>query len=264
MDAGAATYSFDNDDPAAAERHRLLAEILDPFTRRRLGAAGDLAGRRCLELGAGGGSIAAWLADRAGPGGHVLATDLNPRHLRTGRGYAVLRHDLVTEPVPEPPWDLIHARLVLMHLPARREILGRLVAALAPGGVLLLEEWASAYPRLVLAAPDEAAAALVERYHDVLVTRLLPANGSDTEWAGKAHAAMLDAGLRDVETEIEAGSWAGGTAGARLIAVNVEQVGAGLRTAGFAGAELAALRRLAVDPRLVVRGHFTYSTMGRR
>src|SRR5690349_3188615 len=97
-----ARYSFDNDDPVAADRHRLLAEILDPFTVERLSALGDLTGRRCLEAGAGGGSIAAWLAARAGPDGSVLATDLNPRHLRTGDGYAVLRHDLTGEPVPQP------------------------------------------------------------------------------------------------------------------------------------------------------------------
>ena len=170
--------------------------MLDPFTFERLSAAGELTGRRCLEIGAGGGSVAAWLADRVGPRGHVLTTDLNPRHLSTDRGYTVLRHDLVTEPVPAPPWDLIHARLVLLHLPERVEILGRLAAALAPGGVLLLEEWASAYRGLVLAAPDAAAVSLVDRYHDVLADRLLPANGNDPTWAGKVHAAMLAADPR--------------------------------------------------------------------
>ncbi|MEV6304436.1 methyltransferase domain-containing protein [Actinoplanes sp. NPDC051861] len=259
-----ATYSFDNDDPAAEQRHHILAAMLDPFTVARLGAAGDLTGKRCLELGAGGGSVARWLADRAGPGGRVLATDLNPRHLPVNQGYAVLRHDLTTEAVPDPPWDLIHARLVLAHLPGRAEIVQRLAGALAPDGILLLEEWVSAYPDVVLAAPDPAAAALVERYHRIVVGRLLPANGADPAWGGKAHAAMLAAGLTGVHTEIRADSWPGGTAGARLIAVNLEQVGAGLRAAGLTDAELDRLRLLSADPRLVIRGHFTYSTMGRR
>jgi SAM-dependent methyltransferase len=261
---GCSAYSFDNDDPAAADRHRHLADMLDPFTFARLAAAGDLTGRRCLEVGAGGGSVAGWLADRVGPHGHVLATDLNPRHLSTDRGYSVLRHDLVTEAVPAPPWDLIHARLVLLHLPERVEILGRLVAALAPGGILMLEEWATAYRGLVLAAPDAAASALVDRYHDVLVERLLPANGNDPGWAGKVHSAMLAAGLSDVDTEIRSASWAGGTAGALIIAVNVAQLRSGFLSAGFTEEELDRLCRLAADPRLVVRGHFTYSTIGRR
>jgi SAM-dependent methyltransferase len=257
-------YSFDNDDPVAAERHRHLARVLDPFTFERLAAAGDLTGRRCLEAGAGGGSVAGWLADRVGPGGHVLATDLNPRHLRPGQGYAVQVHDLSTAPVPPGPWDLVHARLVLAHLPTRVEVLGRFAAALAPGGVLLIEEWASAYRGLVLAAPDPAAAALVDRYHDVLVGRLLPGNGNDPSWGGKVHAAMLAAGLRQVDTRIRAESWAGGTPGALLIAVNVAQLRSGFMSAGFTEWELDQLCRLSADPRLVVRGHFTYSTIGRR
>lgn len=257
-------YSFDNDDPAAAERHVHLATMGDPFTFERLSAAGPLGGLRCLEVGAGGGSVAEWLATRAGPDGHVLATDLNPRHLRPGRGYAMLRHDLVTEPVPEPPWDLVHARMVLSHLPQRVEILGRLAAALAPGGLLLIEEWAPDHPGLVLAAPDAAATALVDRYHEVLVKRLLPANGHSPQWAGRVHATMLAAGLVDVDTRIRSESWAGGTAGALIHAVNVEQLRPGLLDAGFTEQDLGRLSRLAADPRLVVRSHFSYSTLGRR
>ncbi|MEU4562742.1 methyltransferase [Actinoplanes sp. NPDC023936] len=259
-----AAYSFDNDDPAAALRHDLLAEILDPVTFDRLGAAGDLRGRRCLEAGAGGGSVASRLAALTGPTGRVLATDLNPRHLPDDQGYEVSRHDLTGEPIPDPPWDLIHARLVLAHLPDREHILVRLADALAPGGILLIEEWLSAYPHVVLHAPDAAAAELVERYHRIVVDRLLPANGADPAWAGRVHAAMLAAGLTAVHTEIRAESWAGGTAGARLIAVNVAQVGDGLRAAGFTEPELDRLCRLAGDPGLVIRGHLTYSTVGRR
>ncbi|WP_436521010.1 class I SAM-dependent methyltransferase [Actinoplanes sp. HUAS TT8] len=256
-----ARYSFDNDDTIAADRHRMLAEILDPFTIERLSELGDLTGRRCLEVGAGGGSIASWLAGR---GGSVLATDLNPRHLRDGEGYAVLRHDLSAEPVPAPPWDLIHARLLLSHLPARAEILDRLAAALAPGGTLVTEEWVSAYPHLVLAAPSAPAADLVERYHGILVGQLLPGNGGDPAWGGRAHAAMLAAGLSGVTTEIRASSWPGGSSGARLIAVNIEQLRPGFLAAGLTEPELDELTRLSEDPRLVIRGHFLYSTIGRR
>jgi tRNA A58 N-methylase Trm61 len=40
---------------------------------QRLGIA---EGARCLEVGAGRGSIAAWLCRAVGPAGHVTATDL--------------------------------------------------------------------------------------------------------------------------------------------------------------------------------------------
>lgn len=257
-------YSFDNDDSVAADRHRYLATMLDGFTRQRLAGLGDLTGWRCLELGAGGGSVAHWLATRVGPTGTVLATDLNTRHIPPRSGFAVLRHDLVAEPIPTGPWDLIHSRLVLLHIPQRREVLARLAAALAPGGVLVVEDWATALGNLVLATPDDESGALVEAYHRTLVTDVLPANGNDPTWAPSVHAAMLAAGLVDVDTAIEARSWPGGTAGALMIAANVAQLRPRFLAAGFTDHELDRLCRLVTDPRLVVRGHFTYSTAGRR
>jgi Methyltransferase domain len=195
---------------------------------------GDLSGRRSLEIGAGGGSIATWLATRTGPGGRVLATDINIRHLRADAGYEVLRHDLVEEPVPEGPWDLIHARLVLLHLPERREILHRLVGA------------------------------LIDTYHRLLVNSVLPAHGNDPTWAGQVHEVMLGEGLTEVDTVVFARSWPGGSAGARLIAANVAQARAGFLAAGMSAEQLDTLERLTADPRLVVRTPLTYSTSGRR
>jgi hypothetical protein len=53
----------------------------DHGTRALLERLGIGPGLRCLEVGAGGGSIAAWMADQAGDGGHVLATDIDTTHL---------------------------------------------------------------------------------------------------------------------------------------------------------------------------------------
>jgi SAM-dependent methyltransferase len=256
-------YSFDNDDPEAIDRHDYLSEMLDGFTFWQLVRSGPLTGWRCLELGAGGGSVACWLAQQVGPTGRVLATDLNPRHLSTDAGYEVVRQDLRNDPVPDGPWDLIHARLVLLHLPERREIVARLVESLAPGGALLLEEWASAQPRLVLAAPDPATGELIDEYHAFLL-KVLPARGNDPGWAERVHSVMLEEGLVDVHTEIQASSWPGGTAGAMLIAANVAQLRSDFESAGFAPERLDRLCEAVADPRLVVRGHLTYSTIGRK
>ena len=257
-------YSFDNDDPEARDRHRHLSAILDDFTFARLGSIGDLAGRRCLEVGAGGGSVARWLADQVGPTGRVLATDLNIKHLPTSARFEVAQHNLVTDEMPAGPWDVIHARLVLLHIPERKEILCRLAEALAPGGHLVLEEWATVFDRLVLAAPDAESAELVEAYHRTLTGTILPGNGNDPTWASQAHGAMLDAGLVDVDTEMSSRSWPGGTAGAQLIIANIGQVRSKFIDEGFTEADLDRLCQLALDPRLVIRGHFTYSTIGRR
>jgi SAM-dependent methyltransferase len=257
------TYAFDNDDADAADRHRHLAGVLDGFTCARLSRLGDLTGWRCLELGAGGGSVAAWLADRVGPAGHVTATDVNIRHLPTDAGYAVLEHDLATEPPPAGPWDLIHARLVLVHVKNQREVMRQLVDTLAPGGVLAIEEWDGTLGHPMLAGPDPEAGALFDSYTRA-VRDILAAGGNDAHWARKVHGIMLDDGLIDVDTELHARSWSGGSAGALLNIVNIGQLGAELRAAGLTDVQLDRLRALMRDPRLVLRGLVTYSTIGRR
>jgi SAM-dependent methyltransferase len=264
IDPGGPGYSFDNDDPESVGRHSHLSDMLDQFTFGRLRAVGDLTGRRCLEVGAGGGSVARWLAERAGRTGHVLATDLNVRHIPVTAGYSVLQHDLVAEPVPAGPWDLIHARLVLLHIPEREEVLARLAAALAPGGALVIEDWATEFGNLCLAAPDRETAELIDHYRDVLVNHVLPGRGNDPTWAARVHRTMLANGLVDVETAVQADSWPGGTPGALLLAVNVAQLRPEFIAAGFTAEHIERLDRAVQDPRLVVRGHFTYSSIGRR
>ena len=256
-------YSFDNDDPEAVDRHSYLSEMNDPFTFERLSRLGPLTGWRCLELGAGGGSVAHWLGEQVGPTGRVLATDLKPGHLAADAKYAVLQHDLRYEPVPDGPWDLIHARLVLLHIAERREIVSRLVKALAPGGYLVLEDMASGQRRLVLASPDAATAALVEEYQDVLL-RILPTRGSDPRWAEKTYGVMVEEGLVDVSTEIRSESWPGGTAGTRLISANIAQLRAEFEAEGFDRARMERLAAAMEDPRVVLRSHYIYSTVGRR
>ena len=58
-------------------------------------------GWRCLEVGAGAGSIAGWLADRVGPSGQVIATDLDTRFLeqQARPNLEVRRHDVVRDPL---------------------------------------------------------------------------------------------------------------------------------------------------------------------
>ena len=49
-------------------------------------------------------------------------------------------HRVVTDELDHAGFDLVHARAVLEHLPARDDVLARLVAALRPGGWLLVED----------------------------------------------------------------------------------------------------------------------------
>jgi SAM-dependent methyltransferase len=137
------TYVFDNAMQVARERLQLLETAADPGTFRVLETIGVDRGWRCLEIGAGAGSVAAWLSTRVGPTGTVLATDVDPRFLdpiaADHPNLVVRRHDVVADDLPEAAFDLIHARMVLEHLPERERALCRLAAALAPGGWLVVE-----------------------------------------------------------------------------------------------------------------------------
>lgn len=121
-------------DPAAA-RNAALAELFDPGTFRQLAATGIGPGRRCWEVGAGGATVPEWLAEQVGPDGLVVATDLDTSGLPAARSnLCVLRHDIGAEPPPETGLDLVHARLVLTHVPQRAAALAGMVAAVRPGG----------------------------------------------------------------------------------------------------------------------------------
>jgi SAM-dependent methyltransferase len=258
----APAYTFDNDDPAAAERLDLLSAVLDGFTISRLSGLGELTGWRCLELGAGNGSVAGWLADQAGPSGHVVATDINTRHIPTDRGYRVVRHDLTRDSLPDGPWDLVHARLVLRHLPGRHDLLRGLAATLAPGGALAIEEWDPYRAGLVLAAPEPEAEELFYRFETV-VEQLTAAQAVDLRWPWQVHAAMA-AALVEVDTAVHARSWPGGSAGARHYAATISLLRSRILEAGMTGEQLDRLSEFLHDPRMVVRGLLTVSTIGRQ
>lgn len=63
----------------AGERERLalMSALLDPLERSHIARLGVSLGWRCLELGSGNGSIAQALAERVGPTGHVVASDID-------------------------------------------------------------------------------------------------------------------------------------------------------------------------------------------
>lgn len=136
-------YIFDVSTQAERDRLAAQATLWDRFTRGRLDETGLAPGWRCLEVGGGTGSIAEWLADRVGPRGHVVATDLDVRWLTplSSQNLQVMRHDVVTEPLGDEVYDLVHARLVLTHLPDPVAVVHKLVAALKPGGWLVLEDY---------------------------------------------------------------------------------------------------------------------------
>jgi tRNA A58 N-methylase Trm61 len=67
-------YVWQHDLQGEPDRLRLMSQLLDPSSRFHLLRTGVTEGWRCLEIGAGNGSVSQWLAQQVGPAGHVLAT----------------------------------------------------------------------------------------------------------------------------------------------------------------------------------------------
>ncbi len=224
-------YPLDNQWKAARERLALLEAMFDPWTIRNFEKVGVREGWRCLEVAGGGGSIAEWLCRRVGPTGHVVATDLQPHFLEAldASNLEVLRHDLLRDPLPEATFDLVHARAVLTFLPTPAYAVSRLVAALKPGGWLLIEE-----PDYVSGIPDPSmengAREFSQRAWDAMLSQLR-ALGYDTEFGRHLFHDAARAGLSNIQAEGFAGMQIGGTSSARFWKVTFEQLQEQIRKA---------------------------------
>jgi SAM-dependent methyltransferase len=192
-------YLFDNRAEQAGDRFDALGALFDPVTRARLERVGVTSGWRCLDVGAGGGSVARWLADRVGPTGEVVATDLDVRwiedHLR-GPNIEIRQHDVTADPLEPDGFDLIHERLVLVHLATREAVLDKLIGALRPGGWLVVEDFDTAHSIRAMdpQADDEA---LGTRLMDGIRT-LLSRRGADPDLGHKLHQMLGSHGLVEV------------------------------------------------------------------
>ncbi|MGC5014895.1 class I SAM-dependent methyltransferase [Streptosporangium sp. DT93] len=255
-------YVFDNDGDHSGDQHRHLARLLDPLTFERLALTGVGAGWNCLEVGAGGGSVALWLAERVAPHGHVLATDIKPGLIPFRDGLTVVRHDVVADPLPADAFDLIHARLVLSHLPRRDRVLRRLCAALRPGGFLQLDEiditrWA---------APPVSGGRAAEAYGAYVraMARVLGDAGSDPTWGARVAAEMTGAGLVDVDPVRWTEVWEPGSAGLDLMISNSHHLQDRLLEAGIPLGLLREAREVMATPGFSAPSFEIHSVLGRR
>jgi SAM-dependent methyltransferase len=215
MKAGEYVY----DQGWEAERKRLAAmeELWDEGTRAQIESLGVTAGWRCLEVGAGGGTIAAWLAEQVGPGGEVLATDVTTRHLDDldAPNVEVREHDILRDPLPASRYDLVHARLVVEHL--GRSALAPMVRALRPGGVLVVEDFF--HPPAIADPPN----VLFQRTMDAVLAVMSNA-GFDREYGRKLVHDLENAGLEDVAADARTRIGRGGGALATFFALSLRSL----------------------------------------
>lgn len=230
------SYVFDNAGLQTGRRFASLEELYDPGTIRHLDARGVDTGWRCLEVGGGGGSIAAWLASRVGSAGRVVVTDIDPRFITAlaSRGLAnveVQRHDIINDPLPEGMFDLVHTRLVLSHLPGRDAAMDKMVAALKPGGWLVIED----FDNLLADQSPTGSPSAVALYRKVREAQrtVMTRHGVDHAYARTLYHQLIARGLAAVGIEGSVTLYPAGSPGVELIRANIEQVRAEAISAGL-------------------------------
>jgi SAM-dependent methyltransferase len=136
-----AEYVLDHSIPQEDDRLTLMSRMLDPQMFFRLEQLGIAEGWKCLEAGAGNGSVSRWLSEKVGPDGHVVASDIDTRFLQrlSLPNLEVRKIDATSDRLGEG-YDLVCGRAFLHHIPQRIDVLGRLADAVRPGGCILIEE----------------------------------------------------------------------------------------------------------------------------
>jgi SAM-dependent methyltransferase len=129
--------------PGWNEHSSKIRAWLRPATDAMLAMAGVRPGARVLDVAAGAGDQTLDIAERVGPAGAVLATDLSPAILAFARANAAragyrnvetLAADAERLELPEASFDAAVCRLGLMLLPDPLQALRAMHRALRPGG----------------------------------------------------------------------------------------------------------------------------------
>lgn len=257
---------FDNDAPVADEQLGLLSGILNRETFRILGEeVGVGHGWRCWDVGTGEGAVARWLAARVGTSGHVVASDLKPHHVPGHPRIEALAHDLTADPWPEPGFDLIHARLLLMHLADKDALAARLAGHLRPGGALVLTDWycGCADEGIIRSPVDAHTARIFQAYHDG-VHRLAGQTGMDFVWASRTADVLSAAGYRDVTVHDYRAPGEGGSPTARLARLHSSMLEDFLLSqTDLTAADLVVIQEKLLDPEFEMVTNHTYTTVVR-
>jgi len=189
-------------EAAEDERLDLLEQIYDPTSRRRRALVQP--GWRCLEVGAGRGSMAVWLAEQVGPTGHVVATDVDTRYLSRLEipNLEVIEHNVLEDPLDAlgpGSFDLVCSRLMLFHLRGRQErAIEQMAGCLRPGGRLVDEDadWRTA------GEPVDPAHPRYDDYHRVWRDGdWWTVRGYDKTFGRRLPALFERCGLEDVHAE---------------------------------------------------------------
>jgi SAM-dependent methyltransferase len=232
------TAEYRADDAVSAlERERLahLGALFDGPTVARLRRLGVRVGWRCLEVGAGSGSVARALAALVAPEGEVLATDVDLRFFGECDlpHVEVREHDITQGPPPGRDFHLAHARGVLEHLREREVALANMVAAVSPGGLVVVEDvdW--------LVFDEQVLPSAFGALHRLIQDAYVAAVGYDPHLGRRLGSMLVASGLADVEVEGKVFTMHGGAPSMEWYVLGIERAIPTLVAAGIVPEDLA-------------------------
>jgi SAM-dependent methyltransferase len=243
------------------ERLRLIGRVLSPTTTLLLDSLDIPRAARCLDVGCGGGDVTTELARRV-PAGTVVGADSDETKLELARREAAAAGidnveyrllDVVSGDLGSG-YQLVYVRFLLTHLQDPGGLVRRLVGALEPQGVLVLED--IDYRGAFCEPPSPAFSRYVELYQQAARGR-----GVDPDIGPRLPSLLLDAGCTDVRLGVVqlAGREPSGGEGERKLthpitmeAIAQSTISSGLATSEQVGAVVDELYRLADDARTVL------------
>jgi ubiquinone/menaquinone biosynthesis C-methylase UbiE len=252
------------EDQRELERLRMIEQVFDPASRRRLLGTGLQAGWRCLEVGPGAGSIMTWMGEVVGPTGQVVAVDLDPKFLSEAErtNLSVIRADIRTAQLPQQSFDVVHARYVLIHLPDYEVALTKMVDSLKPGGWLVLEEPDFSASRGITGDEQELASL---RKVNQAIEQMYATLRMDYAMGLKLPVLMQRRGLQHLTVENDAPLCAGGAGMATVMKMSTEQLREKyLATGVVRQSDLERYCRFADDPNSWAIYYATIAVSGRK
>jgi SAM-dependent methyltransferase len=240
-----------------------IAHRADPETRRHLDELGLCEGWNCLEIGAGSGSLAEWIASRVTPGGRVVATDLETKSLDklAVANLEVRRHDVDTEALPTSTYDLVVGRYLFEWLKSPQAVLDKIVSSLVPDGWVLLQsdDWGALPPA------SSGAHEQMLKVREAFFEFHGRSSGYNPD-IGRQLVGMLEAaGLEAVGATGRSVLLRGGSPEVQLYKYDVELAGAQMVDAGrITSADLAAVLKIYDDPKFCMMSPLTITAWGRR
>jgi ubiquinone/menaquinone biosynthesis C-methylase UbiE len=215
-------YVFDNtQDSAEFVRLQSIEQVFDRSTQRRITSTGISEGWRCLEVGAGAGSIARWLSAVVGESGKVVAVDLEPRFIDKINlpNVEVLKADIQNLALEDNSFDLIHARYLLIHILDFRLALTRMLQLLKPNGWLVLEEPDFSAARAIAGQEIES----VNRVNQS-IWQMFENRGLDYAFGIKLPAILQEFDIQPISVENEAHLANGGSGVANMMKMSALQL----------------------------------------